>query len=527
MTDSVIDQAEQATHPSLAGGLPFPESELDTKQGLAIEAVDGALRQASRRVSDGPGTPSAAPIILMLEGGPGCGKSAVTQLLVHKLVSRRVRVLVTATTATAARRLGLSPANTAHSAMQLPRRGPLLPMLPRTAATLALQMADIVVVDECSMLTAQLLDAIAYRLATATAEGAPPKVLLLVGDLGQLPPICEHGRNRGRRGAAARRRRPWLCPHCHLLRSATFAAAKHLELDCVHRHADDPELSAFLHELRHGRPTSQRLHEVLGDCFRPADDLPRLLDESAVVLCTHNRDVRAHNQTALAWHEQHGSLEGPIYEVAMEHDADKAPPRARANAAAWLGRKSFHLLSHVAIGCRVIYTFTQNKRTGATNSATGTITAVDLAAERPPCCPEALRDQPWVQAVHVRLDGSGKTVRVSRTRTETKHDNGHAFTKRTFPLSLGYAMTAHRCQGATLKGTTILHVRSAFAPAQVYVMLSRVTSRRRLRVLGELTPEHFTPAGDEAFAAFDDMDVDDEGSEQSGDGPDSDMDTDD
>lgn len=127
----------------------------------------------------------------------------------------------------------------------------------------------------------------------------------------------------------------------------------------------------------------------------------------------------------------------------------------------------------------------------------------------------------------MRLDGSGKTVRVSRTRTETKHDNGHAFTKRTFPLSLGYAMTAHRCQGATLKGTTILHVRSAFAPAQVYVMLSRVTSRRRLRVLGELTPEHFTPAGDEAFAAFDDMDVDDEGSEQSGDGPDSDMDTDD
>ena len=44
-----------------------------------------------------------------------------------------------------------------------------------------------------------------------------------------------------------------------------------------------------------------------------------------------------------------------------------------------------------------------------------------------------------------------------------------------------------------MPGTTILDVRSAFAPAIVFVMVSRVTTRSKLFILGGLKPEDFVP----------------------------------
>ena len=54
-------------------------------------------------------------------------------------------------------------------------------------------------------------------------------------------------------------------------------------------------------------------------------------------------------------------------------------------------------------------------------------------------------------------------------------------------------MTGHKAQGATLTGTTIIKVDSAFCPGLLYVMLSRVTDRRHLRILTPLTPAMFVP----------------------------------
>ena len=62
------------------------------------------------------------------------------------------------------------------------------------------------------------------------------------------------------------------------------------------------------------------------------------------------------------------------------------------------------------------------------------------------------------------------------------------------PLILAYAMTVHRCQGATFTSHVIVHVTCAFAPGLLYVMLSRVTNRRFLCVVMPLTPVHFSTA---------------------------------
>jgi len=57
-----------------------------------------------------------------------------------------------------------------------------------------------------------------------------------------------------------------------------------------------------------------------------------------------------------------------------------------------------------------------------------------------------------------------------------------------------YTMTAHRCQGATMRGRVLLLCRDAFAAGMLYVMLSRVPTRQDLHILGDLGPEDFIPA---------------------------------
>lgn len=86
---------------------------------------------------------------------------------------------------------------------------------------------------------------------------------------------------------------------CHLLRSAEFLKGQHLRLNRVYRQADDVQFAEFLNEVRDTSPTARRLWQVLGSCYVPEGSLWQQLDATATILCTHNRDVRRHNQTAL------------------------------------------------------------------------------------------------------------------------------------------------------------------------------------------------------------------------------------
>jgi hypothetical protein len=179
-------------------------------------------------------------------------------------------------------------------------------------------------------------------------------------------------------------------------------------------------------------------------------------------------------------------LQGPVLEVDMVHNAAGVLPATDA----WLNDPKFHELTHVAVGARVVYKSTVNKATGATNSKMGTVNAIKMVGT----------SASEVHSLSVLLDGpEGRSVTVTRSMVSTTHRNGRAITKKTFPIVLGYAITAHRAQGATLSGTVIMDVRGAFTPGIAYVMLSRVTNRRNLRILGGLKPADFTPVNDAAF----------------------------
>ncbi len=53
---------------------------------------------------------------------------------------------------------------------------------------------------------------------------------------------------------------------------------------------------------------------------------------------------------------------------------------------------------------------------------------------------------------------------------------------------LGYAITRHKSQGATISSKVMIHIHEYFAQGLVYVMLSRVISRIFLKIVNNLQP---------------------------------------
>ena len=122
--------------------------------------------------------------IAILTGGPGTGKTTITQQVVSEALNDGRSIAAMAPTGIAAKRLAESiefPATTIHAAMgAIPHGEGVFVVQPDQAA--ALRAADLVIVDEVSMVTAQLFAA----LLRAINERAQ---LLLIGDPDQLSPV--------------------------------------------------------------------------------------------------------------------------------------------------------------------------------------------------------------------------------------------------------------------------------------------------------------------------------------------------
>jgi len=117
--------------------------------------------------------------LAVLTGGPGCGKSFTVRSIIELARARRAKVVLAAPTGRAAKRLAEltgTEAATVHRLLELRPGGDAAYDKDRPLD------ADLVVVDEASMLDVLL----ANKLAKAVAPGAH---LLLVGDVDQLPSV--------------------------------------------------------------------------------------------------------------------------------------------------------------------------------------------------------------------------------------------------------------------------------------------------------------------------------------------------
>lgn len=172
--------AEEKIALSIKRLIETPSGLPSIKRDIAVEWAQGKagfeFGDSQREAIKG----SLANKVFILTGGPGTGKTTILQAVVSILKAKKVKILLAAPTGRAAQRLAESTkayAQTIHRLLKFdPSQGGFVVNENKSLT------ADVVIVDEASMLDA--------RLAAALFQAIPSKAhLILVGDVDQLPSV--------------------------------------------------------------------------------------------------------------------------------------------------------------------------------------------------------------------------------------------------------------------------------------------------------------------------------------------------
>jgi GTPase SAR1 family protein len=306
-----------------------------------------------------------------------------------------------------------------------------------------LRSLELLIIDEVSMLRADILDSIDLVLRTVRGDYFNPfggVQVLFIGDLMQLPPVVKNDE--------------W-----EILRNyydgMFFFHAKvlqdekplYIELEKIYRQ-DDITFINILDNLRNNRIETTDL-AILNKYYKP--NFKPQTEDGYITLTTHNAKAAQQNQTSL------DSLPDKAYTFSAEV-GDEFPPFSFPTDKDLVLKK----------GAQII--FIKNDPTGQQRFFNGKIAIVDSISQ---------------DEIKVRFKGQSETMTLEkyewRNIKYTVNDNTKeideeivgTFTQ--YPVKLAWAITVHKSQGLTFE-RAIIDVNSAFAPGQVYVALSRLTS---------------------------------------------------
>jgi hypothetical protein len=316
-----------------------------------------------------------------------------------------------------------------------------------------LRSIDLLVIDEVSMLRADLLDAMDARLKLVRnnyLQSFGGVQVLFIGDLLQLPPVVN------RREEVLRQYYPsahFFEAHCLKNEGLIY-----IELNKVFRQSDATFVD-ILNALREDRVTPEHL-AVLNQHVHTGGLLPH---NEAIALTTHNHKADAINR------EQLSRLNTPSHSFRAEVQGD-------------FPENSYpvELVLELKEGARVM--FIKND-TGLqrrfVNGQLGTVIGLD--ADRIEVLPDDAPDSLEVQ----RETWENKRYALDPTTKELEDVVAGQFTH--YPLKLAWAVTVHKSQGLTFD-RAIISVEQSFSPGQVYVALSRLRSLEGLILTAPIHP---------------------------------------
>nr|WP_194241596.1 AAA family ATPase [Galbitalea soli] len=381
---------------------------------------------------------------IFVTGRAGTGKST---LLNHLSWNTSKQIVICAPTGVAALNVG---GQTIHSLFRLPI-GVIADHEIEQSNELRKLLGTIetVVIDEVSMVNADLLDAVDRSLRQARARPREPfggVQIVLFGDPYQLAPVPGDGDERAY--------------FEDQYRSMWFFDAKVwsqtdlliYELSTIHRQHED-EFKWMLNAVRHGRVTAEiaaRLNEMGA---RPAPT------DGTITLATTNATVTRINATQLA------RLPGRVR-------------TARADLSGEFGGRSYPAdeALELKVGAQVMFLRNDSDQRWV-NGSIGTVTKIDSTV--------------WVE-----VDGEQHEVQpavwekyrysYSPLTKSLKKDIVAEFTQ--FPLRLAWAVTIHKSQGKTYDSAIVDLGTRSFAPGQTYVALSRISRLDGLYLSRPLRP---------------------------------------
>jgi len=393
---------------------------------------------------------------LFLTGKAGTGK---TTFLRHLKDDCAKRMVVTAPTGVAAINAG---GVTLHSFFQLPF-GPFLGDTDRGGAsryrfsrekTAIIKSLDLLIIDEISMVRADLLDGVDHvlrrlRRSTKPFGGAQ---LLMIGDLHQLPPVVKSNEWQL---LSDRYESPYFFSS-HALGQSPMTT---IELSRIFRQSDDDFID-ILNRVRDDRldgPTLAHLNSRVENVSAVSNK------DGYITLCTHNSKADAINSREL------GGLPSPLHIFPASVEGDF--PEHTYPAAAGLKLKK---------GAQVM--FIRNDPSPEKryfNGKIGTVTGIAKDSVLV-SCPEETGSIEVSAATWENIEYS-----LDRQKQEIVEKKIGSFSQ--FPLRLAWAITIHKSQGLTFDNA-VIDAQAAFAHGQVYVALSRCRSLGGLKLTAPIEP---------------------------------------
>ena len=387
---------------------------------------------------------------VFITGRAGTGKTTLLQAFVENTAKV---VAVSAPTGVAALAVG---GQTIHSLLRLPLGiigNRELGFIPKESLAVLANL-DALVIDEVSMVSADVLDALDRRLRQAKRKRNPPFggiQLIMFGDPYQLAPVVS-----GQADKAYYQdhyRSPWFFD-AKVWRETEMSVQ---ELDTIHRQADS-EFRAVLNALREGRMEAEMGRMLNEHGLRQPED-PEL-----ITLATTNQAVTRINSAALEGLPgkakiAHADIEGDFGSTAAYPADDELVLKP---------------------GAKVMFLRNDTQGTDGPRFVNGTLGTVVKITDS------------------VIVDVEGESILVepvtwekvkydySPTTKVLSQDVVAEFTQ--FPLRLAWAVTIHKAQGKTLDAAVIDLGSRAFAPGQTYVAFSRLTSLDGLYLKRPLTP---------------------------------------
>ena len=384
---------------------------------------------------------------IFLTGKAGTGKTT----FLHNLKDTTAkRMIITAPTGVAAINAG---GVTLHSFFQLPF-GPYIPgsenseknrqrMFRFSREKLRIiRCLDLLVIDEISMVRADLLDSVDAVLRRLRHNSQPfgGVQLLMIGDLYQLPPVAKSAEWRLLQSYYA-------SPYFFSSQVLDHTEMVTIELSHIFRQSDTQFIN-ILNKVRDNRLDHPALNELNGRCienFVPEEG------QGFITLTTHNKKADTINKTRLA------ALTGSESYLNATVDGD-FPDHLYPTPETLVLKE----------GAQVM--FLRNDASGQKRYFNGKIGRVKSIAgeEIRVVCPD--EDE---EIVVEPVQWENIKYSVNEENKEIQEEVIGKFTQ--YPLKLAWAITIHKSQGLTFD-KAVIDAQAAFAQGQVYVALSRCKS---------------------------------------------------
>jgi transposase len=316
-----------------------------------------------------------------------------------------------------------------------------------------LREMELLVIDEASMLRADVLDMAdaVLRIARKNKQPFGGVQLLFIGDLMQLPPVVKNEEWKILKNY-------YSSPFFFHSRALSENPPMVVELKKIYRQSDDTFIS-ILNRFRNNEVVKEDL-EFLNQFYKPGFEPPK--NENYVFLTTHNSKADSVNKRELE------RLQGQkfIYEAEVKGEFNDHLFPCEKQLVLKEGAQVMFLKNDTGGKKRYF-----NGKIGKVKELDGESIFVDFSDGSEP-----------VEVEKYKWENKRFTVNPETNEIEEKEIGSFVH----YPLRAAWAITVHKSQGLTFE-KAILDMENVFAPGQIYVALSRLTSLQGL-VLASALP---------------------------------------